>query len=157
MSGIEEEILRFMNQVGIPFELREHEPVYTSPQMAKYLGTSEDRIAKSMVLKKSDGGCILAVLPGRLKIDFAGLARVLGVEKVSLAPMAETEAVAKCSVGSIHPFGNLVNLRTYFDRRLLNIDYVFFNPGIHTKSIKINTADLVRLVNPTILEFARPS
>lgn len=157
MSGIDEEIFRFINQAGIPFELREHEPVYTSPQMAKYLETTEDRIAKSMILKKSDGVYVLAVLPGRLKIDFSRLAKVLGVQKVSLAPMAEAEAVAKCSVGSVHPFGNLVNLKTYFDRHLLSIDYVFFNPGIHTKSIKINTADLVRLVNPTITEFARSS
>ena len=125
--------------------------------MAEYLGTSEQRIAKSMVLKQSDGGYVLAVLPGRLKIDFSRLAKALGVEKISLASAPEAEKIARCSVGSVHPFGNLVNLKTYFDRHILTLDYVYFNPGSHTKSIKINTDDLVRLVKPSLIEFARSS
>ena len=123
--------------------------------MAEYLGTSEERIAKSMVLKKSGGGYVLAVLPGRLKIDFGRIAKVLDVEKVSLAPIPEAERLVRCSVGSVHPFGNLVNLKTYFESHMQTLDFVYFNPGSHTKSIKINTADLVLLVKPTIAEFAR--
>jgi Cys-tRNA(Pro) deacylase len=157
MSRIDEEIIGFLKQQGITYELREHEPVYTAPQMAQYLGTSEQRIAKSMVLKKSDGGYVLAVLPGKLRIDFSRFASVLGVEKVSLAPIPEAERIARCSVGSVHPFGNLVDLKTYFDKHILSLDFVYFNPGDHTKSIKINTDDLVRLVTPTVTEFARSS
>ena len=155
MSQIGEEIVDFLNQNGITYELREHEPVYTAPQMAEYLGTSEQRIAKSMVLKRSDGGYVLAVLPGRLKIDFSRFAKALGVEKVSLASVVEAEKIVRCSVGSVHPFGNLVGLRTYFDRHMLTLDYVYFNPGSHTKSIKISTTDLIHLVNPTVIELTR--
>jgi len=64
VSQIDAEILSFLNQKGVSYELRDHPPVYTAPQMAEYLGTSEQRIAKSMVVKKSDGGYILVVLPG---------------------------------------------------------------------------------------------
>jgi len=152
---IDEEILRLLNKSGITYELREHEPVYTALQMAEYLGTSEQRIAKSMVVKKSDGGYALVVLPGRMKINFSRLASILGVEKVSLAPIPEAEKIARCSVGSVHPFGNLVDLKTYFDRHMLSLDFVYFNPGSHTKSIKISTDDLVRLVKPVVTEFVR--
>jgi len=155
VSKIDEDILAFLKQNGIAYELREHEPVYTAPQMAEYLGTSEQRIAKSMILKRSDGGYVLAVLPAKLKIDFGRFAKVLGVEKVSLAPIDEAEKIARCSVGSVHPFGNLLGLRTYFDRHILSIDYVYFNPGQHSRSIKISTSDLVRLVNPTLIDLAR--
>jgi Ala-tRNA(Pro) deacylase len=155
MTQIDEEIIGFLNQNSVTYELTEHEPVYTAPQMAEYLGTSEQRIAKSMVLKKNDGGYVLAVLPGKLKIDFGRFAAVLGVEKVSLAPVPEAERIARCSVGSVHPFGNLVGLTTYFDRHMLSLDFVYFNPGSHTKSIKISTDDLVRLVNPTVSNFTR--
>jgi Ala-tRNA(Pro) deacylase len=157
LTQIDEEIVAFLNQNGVTYELREHEPVFTAPQMAQYLGTSEQRIAKSMVVKQSDGGYVLVVLPGRLKIDFGRLAKVLGVEKASLAPVSEAEKIARCSVGSVHPFGNLVNLKTYFDRHMLTLDYVYFNPGSHTKSIKISTDALVHLVKPTLVELARPN
>lgn len=155
MAQIDEEIIGFLNQNGVTYELSEHEPVYTAPQMAEYLGTSEQRIAKSMVLKKNDGGYVLAVLPGKLKIDFSRFATALSVEKVSLAPIPEAERIARCAVGSVHPFGNLVGLTTYFDRHMLSLDFVYFNPGSHTKSIKISTDDLVRLVNPTVSDFTR--
>jgi len=157
MTRIDEEIIGFLKQGGVAYELREHEPVYTAPQMAQYLGTSEQRIAKSMVLKTSDGRYVLAVLPGKLRIDFGRFASVLGVEKVSLAPIPEAEKIARCSVGSVHPFGNLIDLKTYFDRNILSLDFVYFNPGDHTKSIKINTDDLIRLVKPTLIEFVRPA
>jgi len=155
MNQIEERILELLDQNRIAFELREHEPVYTSPKMAEVLGTQEDRIAKSMILKKSDGGHFLAVLPGKLKLDFGRLATFLDVKSVSLAPIAEAEKIANCPVGCVHPFGNLINLRTYFDKKILDKDYLFFNPGSHTKSIKIKTDDLVRLVRPSIIEFTK--
>ena len=155
MSQIDEEIIGFLNQNGVSYEMKEHAPVYTAPQMAEYLGTSEQRIAKSMIVKKSDGGYVLAVLPGRLKIDFGRFASILGVEKVSLAPIPEAEKIARCAVGSVHPFGNLLDLKTYFDSHMLSLDFVYFNPGSHTKSIKISTEDLVRLVKPTVVVFTR--
>jgi Ala-tRNA(Pro) deacylase len=154
---IGQEILSFLNQNGVAYELREHEPVYTSPQMADFLGTGEEHIAKSMIMRKSDGGYFLAVLPGKLKIDFGRLADILGVKSVSLAPVIEAERIAKCSVGSVHPFGNLIQLRTYFDKKLLKNEYLFFNPGSHTESVKINTSDLVAVVKPTIIEFTKPA
>ena len=123
--------------------------------MAQYLGTTEEHIAKSMVLKKNDGGYVLVVLPGLLKIDFKRFAKTLDTEKVSLAPAAEAERIVRCSVGSVHPFGNLVNLTTYFERNLLALEFVYFNPGLHTKSIKISTDDLVRLIKPAITDFAK--
>jgi len=137
------------------YEVREHKPVYTSIQMAKFLGTDEDRIAKSMILK-SGKDHFLAVLPGKLRIDFGKLDTILDTKSVCLAPASEAEDIAECSVGSVHPFGNLINCRTYFEKELLTSDYVFFNPSSHTKSIRIKTTDLVELVKPSIIEFAKP-
>ena len=44
VSQIDLEILNFLKEKGVSYELREHAPVYTAPQMAEYLGTSEQRI-----------------------------------------------------------------------------------------------------------------
>jgi Ala-tRNA(Pro) deacylase len=157
MTGIDEEILRFLDASGVRYELVEHDPVYTCPQMAKYLKTDQSLIAKSMVIKRSEGGYLLAVLPGNMKIGHEKLARIASTKSVSLAPLNEAERIVRCSVGCVHPLGNLVNVETYFDRNLLRNEYVFFNPGSHTKSIKISTEDLVRLVSPTVSEFAEPA
>ena len=156
MTEIEEKILSSLKAQGVAFEVFEHDPVYTCPQMAKFLKTDEAHIAKSMVARKSDGALLLAVLPGNKKIDFRRLGTITKSAPVSLAPKKEAEEITRCSVGCVYPLGNLINLETFFDETLLRQEYVYFNPGSHTKSVKINTRALVDLARPTLAEFTSP-
>jgi len=156
MNAIEERVLRFLDENGVRYEVFEHEPVYTCEKMAEYLRADQNLIAKSMIMKKSDGGLLLAVLPGEMRIDYAKLARELNTKSVSLAPIEEAEKTAGCSVGCVYPLGKIINLPTYFDKNLLKYAYVFFNPGSHTKSVRINTRDLIKISRPTIAEFGKP-
>ena len=39
MTEIEEKILSLLKAQGVEFEVLEHDPVYTCPQMAKFLKT----------------------------------------------------------------------------------------------------------------------
>ncbi len=156
MTEIEEKILSSLKAQGIEFEVFEHNPVYTCPQMAKFLKTDEAHIAKSMVAKKSDGTFVLAVLPGNKKIDFHRLGTITKSAPISLAPKEEAEEITRCSVGCVYPLGNIINLETFFDEALLSQEHVYFNPGSHTKSVKISTRALVNLVGPTVAEFTSP-
>ena len=153
MTGIEDEITSYLNARSIEYEVFEHDPVYTCPQMASFLKTGEATIAKSMVVRRSNGVFILAVLPGNKKIDFHRLGTIAKSLPLSLAPKNEAETVTRCSVGCVYPLGNIINLQTFFDEALLSQEYVYFNPGSHTKSVKIKTQDLVNLVKPTVANF----
>jgi len=153
MTEVEEKILSALKAQGIEYEVFEHEPVYTCPQMANFLKTDEAHIAKSMIVKKSDGTYMLAVLPGNRKINFHRLGVVTKAAPVILAPKKEAEEIAQCSVGCVYPLGNIINLETLFDSAILRLEYVYFNPGSHTKSVKISTQALTKLVNPTLAEF----
>jgi Ala-tRNA(Pro) deacylase len=153
MTEIEEQILSLLKAHGIEFQVFEHDPVYTCPQMAKFLKTDEAHIAKSMIVRKGNGSFALAVLPGNKKIDFYQLGKITKSAPVSLAPKREAEEITRCSVGCVYPLGNEINLETFFDEDLLRLEYVYFNPGSHTKSVKINTRSLVDLVRPTVAHF----
>jgi Ala-tRNA(Pro) deacylase len=153
MTEVEEKILSALKAQGIEYEVFEHEPVYTCPQMANFLKTDEAHIAKSMIVKKNDGTYLLAVLPGNRKIDFHRLGQVTKAAPVILAPKKEAEEIAQCSVGCVYPLGNIINLETLFDSAILRQEYVYFNPGSHTKSVKISTQALTKLANPTVAEF----
>jgi prolyl-tRNA editing enzyme YbaK/EbsC (Cys-tRNA(Pro) deacylase) len=153
MTEIEEEIISSLKSVGIPYEIFEHDPVYTCPQMAKFLKTDEAHIAKSMVVRKSDGNFLLAVLPGNKKIDLRRLGVITKSAPVTLAPKKEAEEITRCSIGCVYPLGNMINLETYFDEDLLRQEFVYFNPGSHIRSVKITTRALVDLVKPTVVKF----
>ena len=153
MTEVEEKILSALKAQGIEYEVFEHDPVYTCPQMANFLKTDEAHIAKSMIVKKNDGTYLLAVLPGNRKIDFHRLGLVTKAAPVILAPKKEAEEIAQCSVGCVYPLGNIINLETLFESAILRLEYVYFNPGSHTKSVKISTQALTKLANPTVAEF----
>ena len=157
MTGTEDRIMDLLKANGVKYELFEHKPVYTCRQAAKFLNAGQDLIAKSMILTSGEGKYLLAVLPGNMTIDYDRLARMVNTRSLSLAPVDEAEKIAACSVGCVHPFGNLIGVETYFDRKLLKYEHVFFNPGSHTKSVRIDTRALVELVKPTIGEFVQPS
>jgi len=154
MSLVEQQIFAFLNRNNVKYEVFEHDPVYTCEKMAEFLKVGKKSIAKSMVIKKSGNGYLLVVLPGDAKVDFTRLARIVDTVSVSLAPIKEAEQVAGCSIGCVHPFGNLINTVTYFDASLLDSLCVFFNPGSHSKSVKISAQELVRLVRPIVGVFA---
>ncbi len=154
LNTVEEQIFRFLESNAAKYEVFEHPAVYTCEVMAELLKTKENSIAKSMIVKNNDGRFLLAVLPGGMRIDFHRLARIAQVKSVSLAPIKEAELIAGCSVGCVHPFGNLISIPTHFDKNLLGSKYVFFNPGSHTKSVKMSTKDLRKLTEPKISEFA---
>lgn len=155
MESIENMILQLLKEKKITHEIFEHEPVYTCEQMAKFLNTSSGRIAKSLLLKTSEGSFVLTVLPGDKKVNHGKLARAVGTKSLALASSEEVLKIAKCAVGCVYPLGNIIAVKTYFDKGLLSYDHVYFNPGSHTKSIKISIKDLINLVNPEIIEFKR--
>ncbi|MEM7826000.1 MAG: YbaK/EbsC family protein, partial [Candidatus Aenigmatarchaeota archaeon] len=155
MENIEKIILQLLRNKKIKYEVFEHKPVHTCEEMARVLNTALERIAKSMIVKTNEGNFVLIVLPGNKTLDLTKLAKVLDVEKLMLASSQEVLKIAKCKVGCVYPLGNLMKIKTYFDKDLLNYDFVFLNPGVHTKSIKIDTKKLVDLVNPRIIEFKK--
>ena len=72
-----------------------------------------------------------------------------------MANAKEVRKVSGCNIGSVPPFGNLFDLKVYFDKSVLENDIVVFNAGAHTKSIKMKSKDLIKVVNPVIGEFSK--
>lgn len=135
----------------IPHEVVEHEPVYTNPVMAEKLGVAVGETVKSLVLRSTEGRILLVVLPGDKRFDAKALAERAGVKKVSFAKPETVKAYAGCEVGCVPPFGHLQPIPVYVDPTLFDRPHVYFNPGVHTKSVKIETARLKELCPMTLL------
>lgn len=60
-----------------------------------------------------------------------------------------------CESGSVPPFGKLFGLPTYLDESVLENDFVNFNIGMLTKSVKIAKQDLLRIMEPKIAKFSK--
>lgn len=147
-------IIDVLNKEKIEFEVLEHKPVFTSKEAAEVRGTDLKQGAKALVCKTEEG-FIQAVVPGDKELDVGKLQELTLYKRIELANANEVKQVSGCSMGAVPPFGNLFGLKVYFDKSVIDNSIVAFNAGTHTKSIKMKTRDLARVVNPAVGEFSK--
>jgi len=143
-----------LDRMGIPYEVSEHAPVYTSEEAARVRGVELKTGVKALVLRTERGDFVLGLIAAHRKIDLKKLAAAVGTRKLQLASSEQVLNLTGCEVGSVHPFGNLFGLATYMDRSVLENDMVNFNAGLHTVSIQIRTKDLIRAIKPRVEDFS---
>jgi len=150
MSFVEKRIKHILINFKIEFEETEHEAVYTSQQAAQARGHSEEAGIKSMIFKTKEEKFILVLNPGNKDVDTKKIARMENTKSLFLAKPNEVEKVAGIPIGSVPPFGHNTKLKTYLNEELLKCEYLYFNPGSHTRTIKIKSKDLLKILgNPT--------
>ncbi|MBI2032072.1 MAG: hypothetical protein HYV38_01860 [Candidatus Levybacteria bacterium] len=146
-------ITDFLDQKNIPFEIIEHEPVYTSEQAANVRGLSLKQGGKSLLLK-ADNNFILVIIPGDKRLDSKKLKKLMGIRNLRFANPEEVKEVMKCEVGACYPFGNLIGIKMMVDRLLSRNEVISFNPGVHNKSIKMKWKDYFEAVKPELIEVS---
>jgi len=142
---LEEKIVEIMKKNRIDYEVIEHEPVFTNPAMAEALGVNECQTVKSLVMTTKEKRTIVFVMPGDKKIDWKVAAKTANTKKVGFAKPEEVKEMVGCEVGCVPPFGHMTDLPIYFDGELMHQPAVYFNPGVHDKSLKVTPRDLKKL------------
>ncbi|MBI2654125.1 aspartate--tRNA ligase [Candidatus Woesearchaeota archaeon] len=143
-----------LNKEKIEHEVLEHKPVYTSKEAAQVRGTELKQGCKALICKTEEG-FIQAVVSGAKELDIGKLQKLTLYKKIELANAKEVRQATGCNIGSVPPFGNLFNLKTYFDKSVVENDIIAFNAGTHTRSIKMKAKDLIKVVNPVVGEFGK--
>lgn len=151
-SKVFRKIKNLLEEEKVEYKFSRHEPVFTSRQAAKQRGELLCQGAKALVFI-ADKKPILIVIPGNLKVDTRKFKKGQQVKDLSLASKEIVEKTTGLEIGAIPPLGNVMGIPTYLDKKLTKQKEIHFNPGIHTGSITIKPADLVRLANPIIDSF----
>jgi len=151
-STVFEKIKKLLGEEKINYKFVRHKPVYTSKQAAKTRNESLCQGAKALVFIADDKP-ILVVVPGDQRVDTKKFKKTYKIKSLSLADPDKVKKLTGLEIGAIPPLGNLIGLSTYLDKKLTLEPEIHFNPGIHTGSITLIPADLVRLVKPIIGSF----
>lgn len=136
----------------IKFSEIEHEPVFTSEQAAKVRNAPMNCGIKSLILKTKKG-FVLAILPGDKKIDSKKFKKLPGIKDFRFATPEEVNKTVGCEIGSCYPFGSIPNIPIYADISLDKCIEIYFNPGLHDKTIEMHWTDLKRIEKPNMVEI----
>jgi Ala-tRNA(Pro) deacylase len=148
----------FLDAQGLEYEVGHHVRAYTAQEIAGAQHIPGKHLAKTVIAKAGDR-FIMCVLPAIRLLDFAKLERVVGTHELTLATEQEISRLfPNCEVGAEPPFGTWEGqeLTVYMDSALQGLDFIVFNAGTHTETVRMKLGDYERLVNPQIADIGIP-
>jgi Ala-tRNA(Pro) deacylase len=144
---------QYLSDNGVDFEEQHHRLAYTAQEVANAGHTPGKHVAK-VTMTKTDGELIMLVLPACTRVNFDKLKNILGREAYLATESDFAHLFPDCEVGAMPPFGHFYGLRVYVDPVLADDEFIVFNDGTHTDTLKIRYADYERLEHPVLAEFA---
>ncbi|MBN1916105.1 aspartate--tRNA(Asn) ligase [Candidatus Dojkabacteria bacterium] len=149
-----EAIKQRLTKEGREFKHLIHEPTPTSEDSSKIRGTKMEEGIKAIILKgKKTEENYMVCIPSHMKIDMKAIAEQTGEQLEFERPEKIKESFG-LMIGGVPPFGNLLGIQTYFDKKILDEERAVFNAGLQTDSIIMKSKDLIETADPTLGDFS---
>jgi Ala-tRNA(Pro) deacylase len=153
----EAHLLAVLDAAGIAYEVLEHERTERAAAEAEALSVDPGEVAKTLVVTTPVGN-IRAVLPASKRIDLGKVATLVETRKKRLHLATEDDLgrdYGDFELGAVPPFGGQHRDRVVVDSGLAERDSVVLEAGSHVRSIRLKTADLVRVTEAQVADISQ--
>lgn len=131
-------------------------PVYTVEQSAAQSGLSLNQIIKSMLLVDNANQYVMVCLPGTKKVDAGKVRRAASLAKrPSFASAEQLEKTLGLQPGAVTALYAVGKVPIIFDQSIKNLRECSLSAGEHQYEIVMETADLIRVVQPTFADVVK--
>ena len=136
-----------LNELGIPFQIVEHEPVLTTEQADRFIEGIEGVRTKTMFLtNKKKRNFYLVIIDDAKRLDMDIFKEIVEENRVKMASAETLNDKMMLLPGTVSPFGLLNNrdkdIQVYFDQEIVSEERMCFHPNTNEKTIFVNTEDL---------------
>jgi Ala-tRNA(Pro) deacylase len=151
----EQDVTSVLEEAGIEYERLPHSHTETAAAEAEALGLNPEEVAKTLVLS-TPGGHVRAVLAASDRIDLSKVReQVEGGKRIHLASEEDLQRdYPGFDLGAVPPFGGPGD-RVLVDARLAKRETVVLEAGSHEQSVRIQTADLLKLTQADVVDLAQ--
>lgn len=140
---------------GLTVEFVERMRVDSLDEAAEILGITPANIVKSLVVKRSDGSYLFALVPGDRQISWPKLRAVVGANKLQL-PAAELALEATgYERGTISPLGSTTAWPVYADTSMIG-RRVSMGAGEQGYSLFVEAHELLLALAATVADISEP-
>jgi Cys-tRNA(Pro)/Cys-tRNA(Cys) deacylase len=146
-------VLTAAEQRGLAVEIRTRPPARSLEEAAELLGLTPADIAKTLVLRRSKGEYLFAVLAGDTQLAWPKLRALVGVNKLTLPDAGEALTATGYARGTITPVGSEHNWPLYVDQRLVG-RRVAMGSGDHGYSAFVDVDALVAAYGGLVADIA---
>ena len=136
-----------LNELGIPFQIVEHEPALTTEQADSFIEGIEGVRTKTMFLtNKKKRNFYLVIMDDAKRLDMDVFKDIVEEKQIKMASAETLNDKMMLPPGVVSPFGLLNNkdkdIHVYFDQEIVSEERMSFHPNTNEKTIFINTQDL---------------
>jgi Cys-tRNA(Pro) deacylase len=150
-----ERVSSFLREAGAEARIETFaQDTLTAAEAAAAVGCDLDQIVKSLVLM-SDGGPVVALIPGDRHCDLEKVARAAGTESARVASPQEVERATGFAPGAVAPFPLPQVRQVLIERTLLRHPLVWVGAGSPTHLVGLAPAELVRLARARPTDVVR--
>jgi Ala-tRNA(Pro) deacylase len=162
MAATEDDLLRFLDRLGVHTETARHPPVFTVEESKALRGALPGAHSKNLFLKDKKGTLWLVVVDEDRVVDLKELRRRLGAATLSFARPEVLREALGIEPGSVTPFAVLNDpagrVRVVVDAGLLGADRLNFHPLTNTATTAISPQGLLAFLvacghQPEVLSF----
>jgi Cys-tRNA(Pro) deacylase len=140
---------------GLAVEFIERMRASSLEEAASILGITPAEIVKSLVVKRSDGSFLFALIPGDRQISWPKLRALVGVNKLQLpSPELALEATG-FERGTITPLGSTTAWPVYADAAMIG-RRVSMGAGEHGYSLFVEADELLASLAATVADISDP-
>ncbi len=154
-ENIKNEIIRILKDKKIKFKHMTHEETPTSQDASRVRKTTPEEGVKAIILKgKNTKKNYQVCVPSNFQINIKAVEKLVD-EKCEFEKPETIKKRYGLIIGGVPPFGNLLGIKTYYDKKILDQKRSAFNCGLRTDSIIMPSQDLFDIANAEIGEFTR--
>lgn len=142
-------IRQLLDSNNVDYQFLEHEEVRTSEEAAKVRKTKVSDGAKAMLIKSKEytNKYLMIVIPADAQLSLNKVNQIFS-EEFEIAPKEDIEEYTGIKMGGVPPFGRIMGIEVYFDKRMWSKETSAFNCGRKDRSIIMKAEDLIKYAQP---------
>ncbi len=147
---------RLLRERGIPYteHLYRYQDRGGTRVSARELGVDEHAVVKTLVMEDERREPLVVLMHGDREVSVKALARVLGRKSIQPCKPEVADRHSGYQVGGTSPFGTRRRMPVYLERSILELPTLYGNGGSRGFLVGIAPADLVRVLEPTLVDVA---
>jgi len=121
---------------------------------ARALGVDEHHVVKTLVMQDEDGKPLIVLMHGDRTVSTKNLARQAGAKRIEPCRPEVAQRHSGYQVGGTSPFGTRKKMPVYLERSVLDLPKVFINGGRRGFLVGLLPGEIVRTLQPALVEVA---
>lgn len=150
---------RVLDKAGVAYvpKLYKYEARGGTSVSSRELGVSEHDVVKTLVMENDRHEPLIILMHGDCEVSTKSLARLIGCKSIGPCKPDIAEKHTGYQVGGTSPFGTKKQMPVYLQQTVLESKRVYINGGHRGFLVELDPQDIVRLLQPTLVDVALPA